>query len=641
MGSLSARARLAPFACLALGCTGPRVTLAPWPYEEGLAPPTAFGGDSGADIAILEDLAQLRFNNPDRPREGYTLDWIYRFRVLSPAGRYLASRRASLGPGDRLESLSARSYAPGDPASLRRLRREDVRILADASDAILLYQGAATAAFEVPGVDVGDIVEIRGRLRRAHVHQLPTWRFDALYPVRKSRLVVHLPSGWELAWASRRGPKRVDFRPRRYDEGEGTALVFEAEQLAALEPEPQAPSLGAWTLQLAIRKAPGQAGLDRFGTWPAIAQFYRRLVEGKSRLSDEDWHAITRELGSKPSPEALYGFVRDRVRYVALFEDNLGGYQPHPAGEVLAKRFGDCKDQSTLLLTLLERIGVTAHPVLVGTRDRVFFDPEFPSVSAFNHVVVAVPRKDGGYIYLDPTDIEGEFGILSHYLQGQGALVIMSETSELLTLAAPRPESHVTRAHYRLESPTRISAEIELTGSAAWGLEHLATHDRARLEKVVTERFLGHLKPTRLELELQGSRGDRRLRLRAEVAPWFGEGTGFSSIPLAGFLPEGLIHDPVLARRQGVRLPRRGLWAVTIELPSPPGEVELPGHGEARAPQAQFRWTSNETARGARFEAELRVTETIVAAGELAELRRVDRALSRARSGAILIGRAP
>ncbi|MEL6187029.1 MAG: transglutaminase-like domain-containing protein, partial [Myxococcota bacterium] len=395
----------------------PRVELRPWPPEVGVVPTETFGEDATADIAVLLDEGHVRFLDPKRPHEGYTLDWIFRFRVLTPAGRYAASRRTALTPGDRLLSLSARSYAPGQPRSLRELRPEDVRIVAAASGSILLYRGAATVAFEVPGVEVGDVVEVRGRLRRNHLYRLPTWSFDGISPVKKSRFVVHVPPGWELTWASRRGRNRVDFAPRRTPEQGATMWVFEAESLPPLRPEPGAPSLGALTVQLAVRQAPGRDGLDRFGTWDAIAEFYRRLVDRQSGLTEQDWQAVVRELGSRPSPEALYAYVRDRVRYVALFDDDLGGFQPHPAHDVLTKRYGDCKDQSTLLVSLLNRVGVAAYPMLVGTRDRVFFDAEFPSVSAFNHVVVAVPRPDGKYIFLDPTDIEGEYGLLSHYLQ--------------------------------------------------------------------------------------------------------------------------------------------------------------------------------------------------------------------------------
>ena len=44
-------------------------------------------------------------------------------------------------------------------------------------------------------------------------------------------------------------------------------------------------------------------------------------------------------------------------------------HQPTPASETLALRYGDCKDKTVLLISLLKALGVEAHPALVNTED--------------------------------------------------------------------------------------------------------------------------------------------------------------------------------------------------------------------------------------------------------------------------------
>ena len=59
--------------------------------------------------------------------------------------------------------------------------------------------------------------------------------------------------------------------------------------------------------------------------------------------------------------QTLAAFVQRDVRYVGI-ELGIGGYQPHPAAEVFAHRYGDCKDKATLLRSMLREIGVDSYP---------------------------------------------------------------------------------------------------------------------------------------------------------------------------------------------------------------------------------------------------------------------------------------
>ena len=82
---------------------------------------------------------------------------------------------------------------------------------------------------------------------------------------------------------------------------------------------------------------------DRRIATPEITQKARELTAGKT---DFDGKART-----------LASFLQSEVRYVAI-EIGIGGYQPHPAGDVFHARYGDCKDKVTLLSTMLREVGI-------------------------------------------------------------------------------------------------------------------------------------------------------------------------------------------------------------------------------------------------------------------------------------------
>ena len=137
--------------------------------------------------------------------------------------------------------------------------------------------------------------------------------------------------------------------------------------------------------------------------WDDIARWYNHLAESsydftpelEARLSEVVAGAST----LTDSIEAVYRWVAQDIRYASI-SLGRGGYQPRPAGEVLATGVGDCKDKTTLFLSLVARMGVEGYPVVVSTGRRV--QPDLPSIRQFNHMVAAIKPEDE-WVYLDLT----------------------------------------------------------------------------------------------------------------------------------------------------------------------------------------------------------------------------------------------
>ena len=145
---------------------------------------------------------------------------------------------------------------------------------------------------------------------------------------------------------------------------------------------------------------------------------------------------------------ALAAFVQRGVRYVAI-EIGIGGYQPHSAQSVLANRYGDCKDKVTLLSAMLQELGIDSYYVLVHS-ERGAVAPNFPSVTNFNHVILAIrlPEDLGGLrlyavqdharlgrlLYFDPTDPVTPLGYLPSGEQAAHGLLVSEGGGELVEL---------------------------------------------------------------------------------------------------------------------------------------------------------------------------------------------------------------
>ena len=186
---------------------------------------------------------------------------------------------------------------------------------------------------------------------------------------------------------------------------------------------------------------------DRSVTWDQVGAWYTGLTREVSRSTEESRsvvESVTAGLGSaREKMLALADYARLKIRYEAV-EIGVGGWVPTPAGEVLTRGWGDCKDKSEFLKEMLAGIGLKAHLVLIHNGRSAMIDPNFPSTLGFNHCILAVetagldflptdPVVDGLF-FLDPTFDRGAAEWLSPYIQGQWALVAAGETGRLVKL---------------------------------------------------------------------------------------------------------------------------------------------------------------------------------------------------------------
>ena len=155
------------------------------------------------------------------------------------------------------------------------------------------------------------------------------------------------------------------------------------------------------------------ADLLRVSTLPdvlAVGSLYHENAAPKAVVTDKI-RALAQKLttgltGEREKARALYDWVSANIRYVGVYLGN-GGYVPHSADEVLAHEYGDCKDHTVLLESLLAAADIDSVPALINT-DASYTLPKVGSFG-FNHVITYLPSLD---LYVDSTARFAPFGIL-------------------------------------------------------------------------------------------------------------------------------------------------------------------------------------------------------------------------------------
>jgi tetratricopeptide (TPR) repeat protein len=167
-----------------------------------------------------------------------------------------------------------------------------------------------------------------------------------------------------------------------------------------------------------------QIQMTTFKSWDEVGQWYASLQRDRITPDDKIRAKVLEQArglnGDLEKVEALYNYVAKNFRYVSL-SFGQGRYQPHPATEVFANQYGDCKDKHTLLSSMLAATGVRAYPALINSSRKL--DPDVPSPAQFDHVITAI-QLGKETLWVDTTAEVAPFRLLSPTLRKKQALVI-------------------------------------------------------------------------------------------------------------------------------------------------------------------------------------------------------------------------
>lgn len=264
-----------------------------------------------------------------------------------------------------------------------------------------------------------------------------------------------------------------------------------------------------------------------FDWWDKVVKWARPLFETGEALPDEPRKLVAawRRLPSERERlRAAVDWVQGDVRYfsMAFGQHNV---KPRPMADVVASRFGDCKDKSVLLVALLRALDIPAWPALVNSFGENQVRRGGPDVHAFNHAIVAY-EMEGQLRWVDPTLRQpagpaGEWELPPGY---SPALILREHEGALTELPKPRfdrPDGEtVDRITFEADASTAlIATEVRLRGVQAdlyrMSLEGVTEDQRAKGWFNYLARFYPRLEevaPPRVEDD--GARNELVIRAR-------------------------------------------------------------------------------------------------------------------------------
>ncbi len=452
----------------------PEVTVGPppeWVDELPLPRGPARAADDARDgVSVLLSDAQVLVGGP------HELEFSVRFaeRIVSRAGVDGSSRvTVDFDPEyETLEFHAVRVHRDGavldvlDPADIQVLQRET-----ELESGIV--DGSVTATILLRDVRVGDVVEqsytVRGMNPIFGGRYADSFWVAGPHAYGLLRVRVLMPADRHLA--VRRYD--TDLEPAVRREGDRVVREWIARDTPAVLPDSDLPY---WYEPYPWIQ------LSEYRDWGEVARWGAGHFERAAASSAGVSELAATFAASSPDPrvqvvEALR-FVQDEIRYLGL-EMGAHSHEPHAPEEVLLRRFGDCKDKSLLLVTLLRELGVEAAPALVDHATGPRVAERLPSPLVFDHAVVRA-EVAGEVWWMDPTR-EFEGGRVPGLPYDTAGLVLRPGTTDVEPAPRLRTDGPLLRVHYAFEAP-------DADGVAALTV---TTHATARSASVIRGYFAG------------------------------------------------------------------------------------------------------------------------------------------------------
>lgn len=449
--------------------------------------------DEKTDAVLLYEERDVTVQSADKikiqVREAY--------KILRPSGREYGIAWVAFHNGQKINKFHGWCI-PAQGKDYEVKDKDAVEVGVPKVEGSEMITDTRAKLLRLPAPDPGNVVGYEYEEEDQPMVLQDVWGFQREIPVRETHFSLQLPAGWAYKsyWLN---------HPELKPSEAGGQLQWSLNDISAIRREPEMPPLDGVSGQMVVSYFP-QAGAPGkvFTDWKEMGTWYTALTENRRDASPEIKQQVATLTATQPTPlkkmQAIAQFVQHDIRYVAI-ELGIGGYQPHPAAEIFAHRYGDCKDKATLMSSMLSQIGIDSYYVVIDHERGAVTSTTPANAFAFDHAILAIKLpaglsdpsliatvqhpKLGTLLYFDPTNETTPFGQIGGYLQANYGLLVTPEGGELVQL----PEEPSTMNSIARSGTFTLDAAGTLKGQVSeMRLGDRARGERERLHSVTNDK---------------------------------------------------------------------------------------------------------------------------------------------------------
>ena len=368
--------------------------------------------------------------------------------------------------GNRLTDVAARTIKPD--GTVIPLTSDDFHTVTGSEQGDVFYSDMKTVKFTFPAVEKNCIVEYQYTVYEDYPFIQDQWDIQSEIPKLQDVYTLTVPvilltptdrggAGWN--WHFKMFNCDLQKPTAKLDFGSKVSYTWTRSNVPAFKPDPVMSCYENY-LQY-VKFAPSD-----WKTWDDVSEWYYSRFFRPQLVITPAITAKAAELTKgcrtdKEKLEKIFAFAQT-IRYVAI-ELGEGGYKPAKPEKVLQDKYGDCKDKSILLISLLQAVGIKAEPVLLVTADEGITSQDFPSWN-FNHMIVKATTSDNTAYWMDPTVDHCPLGVIPYDDEGVNALVLRPDsTSRIETIPTSRCTDNVEDIHMKVAITPSNDADFDIS----------------------------------------------------------------------------------------------------------------------------------------------------------------------------------
>lgn len=338
-----------------------------------------------------------------------------------------------------LEKINAYTLIPGEKG-YKQMDVEDFNKTSEIDDNVF-FDDQQALNFTFPAVCQGAKLVENTQFKHTKPEYPMSFFFETGLPTVQAKFSITFPENVKINYKVF-GADTSMIRLTKSKKGKKWTYVWEAENTKCQPAEANSPNVRYYVTHIVANV---ESFTDEKGVNPVVgslADFYRinysRVKEVNKKiapeiklLADSITAGIVEE---REKVSHIFEWVQKNIRYVAI-EDGDNGVIPREADLVLHRRYGDCKDKTSIIYSMLSAIGADVSFAWIGTRNLPYKYSEFPSTIVDNHMIAVYRSSSGKPFFLDGTTLYHTMDLPPIGIQGKECLVSRGpDNFDLLTV---------------------------------------------------------------------------------------------------------------------------------------------------------------------------------------------------------------
>jgi hypothetical protein len=296
----------------------------------------------------------------------------------------------------------------------------------------VFYDDSKETSFDFPGMVTNAVQHLQYTLFNKDAHLLSPYYLPGSVPVMSATYTVIVPNGISIRYLVKNDSKG-QFKFSEEKRKKETVYKWTVQKYKGDESFADAPDDSYYEPHVIVYVSDYEMDNNKISFLNNIDDLFKWNISFTKDLNTKSDAALQKIVdsvivGKKNETEkaaSIYKWVQEHIKYIA-FEAGLQGFTPRQAADICNKRYGDCKDMSSIITQMLKLANIKGYYTWIGTRHLPYKYSEIPLPIVDNHMI-SVANINNEWVFLDGTNPHSMYSMPPYSIQDKEALLAISD----------------------------------------------------------------------------------------------------------------------------------------------------------------------------------------------------------------------